>query len=365
MRIESISFEPCIMPKDDPTWRFALAATSESTGWLVTVRSDEGAVGYGYASTPGHMGANQEGFDGTLKYLAAAIKDCDPLNIECVHLTMDRALRGNNFAKAGIDNALYALKAEHFGVPLYQLLGGKTRSEVPLLRILAIKTPAEMAANAQKLVDQGYRYLKIKVHGDVAEDVERVAAIRRQVGPEVHLTIDANQAYTPKAAILALRRMEDLNIDLAEQPVHMDDLRGLEIVTRSTTIPIEADESAGSVDEIYKLAKDRLVDRVSLKVPKLGGIRNTLQAAAICSAAKVPYRIGATVGSRVLAAASLHLAAALPDIDYACELAEYERLLDDPFEGLPVTDGVLRVPDEPGLGIEKRRAAVEAAAAGA
>jgi L-alanine-DL-glutamate epimerase-like enolase superfamily enzyme len=354
MRIESVSFQPCVMPKEDPSWRFALAATSESTGWLVTMRSDAGLVGYGYATTPAHMGETQEGFDGRLNLLARAIADCDPLNIECVHLTMDRALQGNNFAKAGLDNALYALKAEHLGVPLYQLLGGKTRSEIPILRILAIKSPAEMAANAQKLVDEGYRYLKIKVHGDVAEDVERVAAIRGQVGPDIHLTIDANQAYTPKAAIVALRRMENLNIDLAEQPVHVDDLRGLEQVTRNTTIPVEADESADSVDQIYTLVRDRLVDRVSLKVAKLGGIRNTLQAAAICAAGKVPYRLGATVGSRLLAAPSLHLAAALPYVDYACELAEYERLLNDPFEGLPVTNGVLRVPDEPGLGVTKR-----------
>jgi L-alanine-DL-glutamate epimerase-like enolase superfamily enzyme len=63
-----------------------------------------------------------------------------------------------------------------------------------VLRIVAIKTPAEMAANAEKLLAQGYRYFKIKVHGDVAEDVARVKAIRERVGADAHLTIDANQS---------------------------------------------------------------------------------------------------------------------------------------------------------------------------
>jgi L-alanine-DL-glutamate epimerase-like enolase superfamily enzyme len=148
--------------------------------------------------------------------------------------------------------------------------------------------------------------------------------------------------------------MEEYDIDLAEQPVHAEDLRGLELVTRNTAIPVEADESAGSVEEIFRLASERLVDRISLKVAKLGGISNTLRAAAICSAAKIPYRIGATVGSRLLAAVSLHLAVALPDLDYACELAEFERLLNDPYEGLPVVEGALKVPETAGLGVTRR-----------
>ena len=104
-------------------------------------------------------------------------------------------LRGAPQAKAAVDCALYELMASALGVPLVTLLGGAVRSSVPILRILAIKTPQEMATQAQRLVDKGYLYLKIKVHGDVDEDVARVAAIRRQVGDAVHLTIDANQSY--------------------------------------------------------------------------------------------------------------------------------------------------------------------------
>ena len=111
-------------------------------------------------------------------------------------------------AKAGIDCALHDLCARALGVPLYNLLGGKVRDSVPVLRIVAIKTPAEMADQCRKSCStQGYRYFKIKVHGDVEDDVARVKAIRERVGEDAHLTIDANQSYSPKDAITAINRM--------------------------------------------------------------------------------------------------------------------------------------------------------------
>jgi L-alanine-DL-glutamate epimerase-like enolase superfamily enzyme len=207
---------------------------------------------------------------------------------------------------------------------LCQLLGGQVRARVPILRILAIKTPKEMAAHAQKLVDRGYRYLKIKVDGEVDEDVARVRAIRRQVGDEVHLTIDANQSYTPKGAVCAINRMTEYNIDLVEQPVPVGDRRGLKLVTDLVPVTVEADESAGSLTEIYELVSSEMVDAVSLKVP-------------------------------MLAAQALHLACALPGVDYACELGEFDRLLDDPFEGLEVEGGVLELPPGPGSGVWRHR----------
>jgi L-alanine-DL-glutamate epimerase-like enolase superfamily enzyme len=93
------------------------------------------------------------------------------------------------------------------------------------------------------------------------------------------------------------------------------------------------------------------VDAVSLKIPKLGGLRNTLSAARLCEAGHIKYRLGASVGSRLLAAQGLHFACAMPGIDYACELGEFDRLLDDPFEGLEVTNGELKLPQGAGSGV--------------
>jgi L-alanine-DL-glutamate epimerase-like enolase superfamily enzyme len=275
----------------------------------------------------------------------------DARGIESIMSALDRAVRGAPQAKAAVDCALHDLLARSLGVPLNVLFGGKVRDSVPMLRILAIKTPQDMAAQAKRLVDAGYRYLKIKVHGHVEEDVARVAAIRRQVGDGVHLTIDANQSYAPKDAIIALGRMAEHRIDLVEQPVAADDFEGLALVTRTVPVTVEADEAAGSLRQIFELVARRAVDAVSLKIPKLGGLRNTLAAARLCEAAQIKYRLGAAVGSRLLAAQALHLACALPGVAYACELAEFDRLLDDPFAGLEVEDGTLALPGGPGSGV--------------
>src|ERR1700730_7045270 len=151
--------------------------------------------------------------------------------------------------------------------------------------------------------------------------------------------------------------MAEFRIDLVEQPVHRADIAGLALVTKSVPVTVEADEAAGSLAEIFALVAERAVDAVSLKIPKLGGLRNTLAAARLCEAAHIRHRLGAAVGSRLLAAQALHLACALPGVDYACELGEFDRLLDGPFGGIEREDGVLRLPRGPGSGVHLRSAA--------
>ena len=110
--------------------------------------------------------------------------------------------------------------------------------------------------------------------------------------------------------------------------------------------------------------RERAVDAVSLKITKLGGLRNTVAAARICEAGGIRYRMGAHVGPRLLAAHAIHMAATLPGIWYTCELAEFDRLLDDPFEGIEVEDGLLRLPEGSGCGVSPRPESILARAAG-
>jgi L-Ala-D/L-Glu epimerase len=351
MLIRDFDVTPCTMRKEDPSWRFALAANPVSDGQVLRLATGDGVEGFGYATATAHMGSIQDTLKAELELFRPLVLGRDAHGIESIMAALDRAIRGAPQAKAAVDCALHDLLARSLGLPLHVLFGGKVRDSAPMLRILAIKTPQDMAAQAQKLVDAGYRYLKIKVHGHVDDDVARVAAIRRQVGDRVHLTIDANQSYSPKDAIIALGRMAEHRIDLVEQPVAADDFEGLALVTRTVPVTVEADEAAGSLRQIFELVARRAVDAVSLKIPKLGGLRNTLAAARLCEAAQIKYRLGAAVGSRLLAAQALHLACALPGVSYACELAEFDRLLDDPFAGLEVEDGTLALPDGPGSGV--------------
>jgi L-alanine-DL-glutamate epimerase-like enolase superfamily enzyme len=293
-----------------------------------------------------------EGLTGTLERLIPHVKEYDALEMSAIRIKMDQALSGNNQAKAAIDNALFDLAAKSMNVPLNRLFGGAVRTEFPVLRILAIKSPEEMAEQAQILFDQGYRYFKIKVHGDVNLDIARVAAIRKRLGEEANLTVDANQAYSPKDAIAALSGMATYRLDLVEQPVAMDDYKGMKLVTDSVPITVEADESAGSIQEVAHLVENRIVDAISLKVPKLGGLWNTLIAAQICKAGNIRYRFGAHVGSRLLNAHAMQLASSLPDLWYASEFGEFARLLDDPFEGIDVVGGFIQIPNAIGAGVK-------------
>jgi L-alanine-DL-glutamate epimerase-like enolase superfamily enzyme len=352
MIVESVDLQPCEMPLEDKDWKFALGSVSSARGVVVAVRSDSGHIGYGYAPAIPHMGSTFESLPQELERFKPMIVGRDPFAIEAILNDLDRSLNGASQAKGAIDCALHDMTARALNVPLYNLLGGKVRDHVPVLRILALKPPDEMAAIAGQLFEQGYRYFKIKVHGDIEEDVARVRSIRARLGPEAHLTVDANQSYSAKSAIYAINRMAEFSLDLVEQPVPRNDLKGLELVTRSVPTVIEADEGAGTLDEIMTLVSNRIVDAVSLKLPKLGGLRNALAAARICEAGHVRFRLGAHVGTRLLNAHAISLAAALPLVSYACEVGEFMRMNDDPFTGIEVVGGSIAIPDRPGCGVE-------------
>lgn len=356
MRIHEVDFYPLSQKQEDPTWSFALATYPVIEGWIVALRA-EAATGYGYAQAIPHMGSSLEGVRGALELFRPKLLGRSALDIEPILADLDLVIAGNSQAKAGVDCALHDLAANLLGVPLHALLGGAYRKSIPQIRIIPIKSPVAMAAQARKLVDQGYRSLKLKMKGQVADDVERVRAVRAEVGADILLTLDPNQSYLAKEAISALRRMEPYEVHLVEQPVPAADLNGLELVTRSVSQLVEADEAAVTLQDVLRLASNRIVDAVSVKIPKLGGLRNAMLAAKICHSSGIEYRVGATFGPRLNAAHAAHFAAALPRLNLPCELAEFNHLHDDPFEGLEVEGGSIAVSDCAGSGVALKKTA--------
>ncbi|NDA46338.1 MAG: hypothetical protein EBY21_03505 [Alphaproteobacteria bacterium] len=354
MQIQNVAILPCHMPQSDPKWRFSIHANRVSKGWLVELTGANGIMGYGYASATRHMGANSEGLKGTLDDFAKLLLGRDSADVEDILVTLDHHLKGMNQAKAAIDCALHELNARSLNVPLYHLFGGKRRDRLPVMRVLSLKQPDEMAQKGLELVAAGYTHIKIKVEGDVALDSARVKAIREAVGPAIRLIIDANQAFKPKEAILLAQKVVDQRVEIFEQPCKSDDYAGLKLVTQNSPIAIEADESAGSVHEVMQLVAHRIVDMVSLKVPKLGGLRNTLAAARICEAGDIPYRLGAHVGPRLMTAQAMHLAASLPHLSFACEFGEFVRLENDITQGVENINGFVSVSDQSGSGASLR-----------
>ena len=188
---------------------------------------------------------------------------------------------------------------------------GGAAEVIPQARIVPIKAPDDMAANARHLQEEGYRALKLKFSGDADVDVARVAAVRQAVGNDVMLMIDTNMAYTAKAFIRTFSRIDRYDIALVEQPVAASDTAGLKLITTTLPVPIEADESAGSVADVYDLVTQRAVDVINLKITKLGGLRNVMAAVNICEAGGVSCRLGAAFGPSLLQSFSAHVAGML------------------------------------------------------
>jgi L-alanine-DL-glutamate epimerase-like enolase superfamily enzyme len=334
----------------------------ENVGLLIAIRTSDGLTGYGYAVQGLHVSEPIEGMRQVVTELFAPILiGSSAFDSEPIGRRLERVLPRFTRTKAAIDVALFDLVGKALGQPIHRLLGGSFRRSVPVLRILPIKAPLEMARTAEALVRDGYRYLKIKVGLDAKLDIERVAQIRQAVGPSATLMVDANQAWSPVDALRAIPMMQEHGVVLFEQPIMASDLAGLAALRRATSATIEADESAMSHAEILELIRRDCVSAVNLKLGKFGGFRGTLAAAAMCRAANLSTRYGFTGASRFNAAADLHAIAATPDLGFACEVAEFARMDVDPGEGIEVVDGEIAVPQGPGLGVEPVTAAASRA----
>lgn len=353
MKIADVNIISSVMPREDSEWRFALGGTDRYYGFIIKLTTNDGLIGFGYTNASAHFGVTKGGIQAALEAYAEPLKGQDPFDTEKIFATLNMILHENNEAKTAIDMALYDLQAKALGLPLYALLGGLFRAEIPIIRIVPLKEPSQMAANALNLVEQGYRYIKVKLHGEPAKDLERIKEIRKAVGNDIHITVDMNQSYSPKVAIDTIKRMEEYRVELCEQPVRADDWQGLAAVTRAVDCVVEAHESARTVENIFDLVKNGVVDSINITIRQLGGLRNAKIAASLCKLGNVDLRVQ-SFGSRLLAAASMHFVSSTENISSACELGEFAGLLNDPFEGLEVEDGKLKVPSTPGIGVSLR-----------
>lgn len=184
---------------------------------------------------------------------------------------------------------------------------------------------------------RGYPAVKVKVGTPGAVDL--VARVRDMVGPHVAIRIDANGVWDMDTAVEMIRRLAPYDLELVEQPVaSLDDLAR---VRARVDVPIAADECVRSLDDARRLRALRAADAIVLKQQPLGGVRAAL---AIFEEAGVPAVVSSMMETSVGVAAGLALAAALPELPYACGLATLHRIAGDVVrEPLAPEHGVLRV----------------------
>lgn len=352
MKIISATHRPCTQPMRDADWKFARASVSRLEGHVLVLTDDEGHQGLGYVHAVPAISTHGAGAASALDLLAPMLVGRGLEETGAIAEMVDAMLAFHPSVKAAVDMAMHDLLARRLGVGVHVLLGGRQRDSIALSRVVPIKPPAAMAALAQALVAQGYAQLKLKLSGDTDSDVARVAAVRQAVGGQVRLTLDPNQSYDAKQMMRAYARMERHDIALIEQPVPAADWAGLALLTRSLPVDIEADESAQTLDDVFRLVCERTVDVINLKITKLGGMRRFMQAVHLCEAGQVGCRMGAAFGPALLQAMGLQAASAIHRLPLACELAEHLQLADDPFTALAIEGGRMPLPHQPGCGVE-------------
>src|SRR6476660_10296263 len=146
-------------------------------------------------------------------------------------------------------------------MPLAVMLGGKYRHEIRVIKMVSVDTPEKMAEEARQLARDGLS-LKLKVSGKIDQDLPRVAAVRKAVGDDVFIKVDANEAYDAKTAIRLAKGLADHGVEVFEQPVPRDQFDALWEVKKHSPITIEADQSCRSFADAPTLIKHRMVDSI-------------------------------------------------------------------------------------------------------
>ncbi len=333
-------------------FRIALGTSVKSENIVVNVQTDFGVEGWGEAS-PSFRITNEtpETVVRALDKICPKLIGMCPFRIEQIIETMDSTIEGNTSAKAAIDMAIFDIMGRKTRRRVSALLGGY-RDEVFTDITLGIKTPKEMAKAAVKAVRRGFKALKVKVGVNPSEDIERVKRIREAIGSEIRIRIDANQGWKPKEAIEVLKKLEKYDVELVEQPVKADDIKGLAMVRKNSSIPVMADESVHSPEDALKVIEAEAVDLINIKLMKSGGIWKAMKIAAIAEAAKVPCMVGCMGESNLGITAAVHFAAAVRNVQYAD--LDSDILLKDKLVargGAKVKDSKRILPKKNGLGI--------------
>jgi len=355
-RIETIPV--CVPLKKGLTTKTAHGEHVDSPYVIVKVHTDDGIIGLGEATlAPRWSGETQAGCLAAISQLIEpALVGQDPTQINALRQSMDRVLKLNPFTKCAVEIALWDIAGKAVGKPVYQLLGGKLRSEIPVKLVIGAFPPEHVRRLAEQFLTWGVKCLKVKTGITAAEDVARVKLVREIAGPHVPITIDSNCGWSLSTAKSVLAEMERLDVRLAEQPIPPGDPLAMAEVRRSTSIPIMADESVFSLSDAWGLCVNHAVDVLSVYPGKHGGIGGTLEIANLAKAAGVVCSIGSNLELGIGTAAMLHVAAAMPALDaesYPCDLVgpvyHAHDLLTEP---LSIGPAVARVTDGPGLGVE-------------
>ncbi|HTS89167.1 MAG TPA: dipeptide epimerase [Gemmatimonadales bacterium] len=310
------------------------------TVW-VRLRDGDGLEGWGEAAPSRYYGETPETVLAALAVYGGSLP-ADPLQIEAAERAWEQLLHHNPSARAALSSALHDLAGKRLGIPVARLFGldplGTPRSTFTIGIDTADKIRQKVGEAAT------YPILKIKLGSD--RDVEILQTIRGMTDKE--LRVDANAGWTVKQALRMLPVLKEFGVTVLEQPLPAEDLEGLAVVTRASTIPVIADESCLTATDIPPLVGK--VDGINIKLAKCGSLREALRMIATARAHHMMVMVGCMIESSIAITAAAHFTPLVDIVD----LDGAALLSNDPFVGATIDGGQVRLPTGAGLGLSRR-----------
>ena len=236
------------------------------------------------------------------------------------------------------------------------------RCRIPVNVAIGVEGTRAAVEAAREAQNTGFGCVKLKVGmgENLQEEIERIAAVREAIGPEMHLRLDANEAWSLEEARVILSHCVPYAIQYVEQPLKAYDLSGMRTLRQTIPIPIAADEAVHSLESARLVMEHAAADILVIKPQLAGGLRIGQQIIAEATQRGIQCVITSTIETGIGLTAVLHLAAASPGVTLECGLATLSLLADDLLvEELPLRHGFIEVPAGPGLGVELDRKTLE------
>ena len=356
MHVDQVEFRVVHLPYKS-VFKTSFAAEADKTAVIVTVRSD-GVEGYGEGVMDMLPAYREESIPGALHLLREALipellnNDCDdPMML----VDSWKRWRGNPMAKSALELAVWDCHARQLGVPMQALLGG-TRTEIPVGASLGMNSVPETVASVARHVEQGYKRIKLKI--EPGWDIDLLSAVRADF-PHIELTVDANSAYTLDD-IDILKKIDQFGLHYIEQPLHWDDLVDHATLAPQMETPLCLDETLTSLARVRAALDLAACKVVNVKVGRVGGLAATKRIHDLCVDRGVPMWCGGMLETGIGRAHNIHVAT-MPGFVYPGDTASASRTYarDITEQALEATDGIMPVPQGPGIGVTLDRPFIE------
>lgn len=348
--------------KLDKPIQFGIGPFGAFTATLVEITTDDGITGIGECIA---RKAPRVTDRVVRDLLWPILEGRDPQDAGGIWDDMFRQLRGwghyRGFvqeAMSGVDQAIWDILAQSRGIPVYKALAGAGRDRVPVYASsVYIADLDTMARETREQVEKGHKAIKVKI-GRTAEmggrhmDVESIRICREAAGPTIEIGVDVNGAYDASTAVKVCRQLEPYDLAFIEEPVYADDIDGYDLIRRSQSIPLAGGESEFGIFGFRQLLARRALDIAQPDVARVGGFTGGMRLGALVHAHNARYAPHTGFSCGVAQLASIHLAAAVPNLWLLEEMFIDNPLAEIFTEPLPkAKNGVVDLPQRPGMGL--------------